>query len=191
MKNMISTLALLLLGGCASFTYVEPKSGPVATITIRTLAPHFNIGVVAYSGNIEAESEGDSIGILNSGIPGVPKSSELTVRISASQNFRFSTKISNTDLKGIIPVPGVGVFIATNASLCKTHTEFKPREGGRYLALHKDLPGGGCQMDVFEVGQDGQNQKVDVLTKDFCVDPKLDGHGFVSSGKYRVCKYYK
>jgi len=161
----------LLLSACAKVTFVQPTSGPMAEITLRTNAANLNIGVVSYRGDEYLESKGDSVGILNSKVLGYPFTNEISFMVVAGTEFRFSTKIGggirNPDDGGMTLVP----------SICQTHAAFVPEDGARYLVEHS-APGGYCMVVVHQLMPDGQMRDVEVARLRSCLDPQMTGGGF-------------
>jgi len=178
---LLLCIAALSPGACASTTprYQAPAMGPVASLTIKTTAPHRNIRVVSYTGLQNAESEGSLITIFNSATAADGTGRAITIDISAGQPFRFSTTITDT-------VSYAGKVITS--FLCKTHSRFMPQADTRYLAWHSSLAGGDCKMEVFRI--DANDTRLPEPTLEdlaWCIDPQVDDPAYLEKYPDRAC----
>lgn len=157
---------VLLSTACQTINkYQEPNSGQMATVTLKTFAANYtNIGVVSYRGREYLESKGDVIGILNSKMIGYEHTDSLSFKVTAGQEFRFSTKVGGTTLAG----PTTLLH-----STCQTHSGFVPEAGATYLIEHR-VSTSTCKVELFRQ-EDSGNLKQDLTLKNYksCLDPRL------------------
>lgn len=178
--RVILLLAVLSVGACATTTqYQAPTQGPLASLTIETVAPHRNIRVVAYTGLQNAESEGSLITVLNPDSPATDTGKTVTIDITAGQSFRFSTTISDT-------ISVAGKVIAS--ILCKTHSRFQPQPGATYIAVHSSPTSSNCRMKVFRL--DAKENKIPETSLEdlaWCIDPKVDDPAYLEKYPHKAC----
>lgn len=168
LKRFLWPLVAWSMSGCATIQhYKEPSTGPIATVTIKTLDTyHVNIGIVSYRGSEYLESKGDVVTILNSRAIGYAYTDQVTIKVPAEQPFRYSVKVGDMKFVSYKTIQG---------SVCQTHASFVPIAGTRYLVEHHTTEDG-CATLLYRM-DDAGGKTLDRGLKSLksCLDPQLSG----------------